>query len=129
VACIGVRNLDLEPVVSRDEISAIQELVPQVFVEDTVMEYILKIVTATRTESEFKAGVSIRGCLSLKLAAQASALAAGRDFVLPDDVASTVINVLVHRLALRRASSDTMEERRVVSSAVRRILSAIPVPL
>jgi MoxR-like ATPase len=122
-------DLDLEPVVSRDEISAIQELVPQVFVEDTVMEYILKIVTATRTESEFKAGVSIRGCLSLKLAAQASALAAGRDFVLPDDVASTVINVLVHRLALRRASSDPMEERRVVSSAVRRILSAIPVPL
>ena len=122
-------DLDLEPVVTRDEISSIQELVPQVFVEDTVMEYILKIVTATRTESEFKAGVSIRGCISLKLAAQASALAAGRDFVLPDDVASTVINVLVHRLALRRASSDTMEERRVVSSAVRRILSAIPVPL
>ncbi|RKX36384.1 MAG: ATPase [Verrucomicrobia bacterium] len=122
-------DLDLEPVVTREEICDIQELVPQVFVEDTVMEYILKIVTATRTESEFKAGVSIRGCLSLKLSAQASAIAAGRDFVLPDDVTSTVINVLVHRLTLRRASSDTMEERRVVSSAVRRILSAIPVPL
>jgi len=122
-------TIDLEPVVTREEVCVIQNLVPQVFVEDSVMDYILKIVTATRTESEFKAGVSIRGCLSLKLAAQASALAAGRDFVLPDDISRTVINVLVHRLALRRASSDTMEERRVVSSAVRRILSAIPVPL
>ena len=93
-----------------------------------MLEYILKIVAATRTESEFKAGISVRGCLSLKLAAQASALLAGRDFVVPEDVTRIAQDVLVHRLSLRRTFTDTLEERRVVTTILRRIVATIPEP-
>ena len=93
-----------------------------------MIDYILKIVSATRTESEFKAGISVRGCLSLKLAAQATALLAGRDFVVPDDVERIAHDVLVHRLSLRRTFTDTLEERRVCTTILRRIISAIPEP-
>ncbi len=55
-------------------------LVPQVFVEDSVLDYILRIVTATRSEAEFKTGVSVRGGRALRPAAQARALVHGRGF-------------------------------------------------
>lgn len=119
----------LSPVVSAREVTRIQQIVPQVFVEDSVLDYMLKIVAATRTESEFKAGISVRGSLALKLAAQATALLYGRDFVVPDDVMRVVHDVLVHRLSLRRAFTDTLEERRVVTAILRRIIAAIPEPV
>ena len=70
----------------RDDVVALQGLVHQVFVEDSILDFILRIVAATRTETEFKAGVSVRGGIALRTAAQARALVNGRDFVLPDDV-------------------------------------------
>ncbi|RME70452.1 MAG: AAA family ATPase [Verrucomicrobia bacterium] len=122
-------DMPLSPVVSAREIVSIQELVPQVYVEDSLLEYILRICTATRTESEFRAGVSVRAALALKLAAQAAALLEGRDFVVPDDVARVAMDVLVHRLSLRRAFTDTLEERRMVTTVLRRIINSIPEPV
>jgi len=118
----------LTPVVSRDEVLAIQALAPQVFVEDSLLDYILRIVTATRSEAEFKTGVSVRGGLALRTAAQARALVYGRDFVLPDDVMELVTPILSHRLALARQTSDALEERRAVVTVLRRILAALPLP-
>jgi len=86
------------------------------------------IVTATRTESEFKAGISVRGSLALKAASQARALYYGRDFVVPEDVNSVTSSVLSHRLNLRRPSSDAREERRLVEGIVSRILAVVPQP-
>jgi len=97
-------------------------------VEDTVLDYILKIVTATRTEAEFKAGVSVRGGLALRVAAQARALEQGRDFDIPEDVQEMAGYVQAHRLSLARQTSDALEERRTVLAALRRIITAIPVP-
>jgi MoxR-like ATPase len=124
----GYDDLGLSPVVSAREILAVQQLVPLVFVEESVLDYLLRIVEATRTESEFKAGISVRGSLSLKLAAQAAALMDGRDFVVPDDITAVAEDVLVHRLSLRRAFTDALEERRVVTTILRRIVAAIPEP-
>ncbi len=117
------------PVVTRTEIIQLQNLVTRIFVEDSVLDYLLKIVTATRTESEFKAGASVRGGLALKHAAQARALLHQRDFVIPEDIATLVVPVLAHRLGHIRASSDALEERRSVSAILRRILAAIPAPV
>ena len=88
-----------------------------------------RIVAATRTESEFRAGASVRGGLALRTAAQARALVNGRDFVLPDDVTELVQSVLAHRLALARQSGDALEERRTVGLHLKRILSALPPPV
>lgn len=124
----GYDAIQLNAVVTREEVKQLQALATQVFVEDSVLDYILKIVAATRTEAEFRAGASVRGGLALRTAAQARALVLGRDFVLPDDVAELAIPVLVHRLALVRQTSDALEERRVVTAALRRIVAAIAVP-
>jgi MoxR-like ATPase len=121
--------IELNPVITRDEVLRLQAVSAQVFVEDSVLEFLLKIVAATRTEAEFKAGISVRGGLALKRAAQARALLRGRDFVMPDDVTELVTPVFAHRLALVRPGSDSLEERRLVTGVLKRILGTLPPPL
>ncbi len=124
----GYDAIALNPVVTRGDIIALQALAQQVFVEDSVLGFILRIVGATRTESEFRAGVSVRGGLALRTAAQARALVHRRDFVLPEDVTELVAPILAHRLGLARQTSDALEERRAVTAALKRIVGAIPIP-
>lgn len=124
----GYDSIALNPVVTRSDILTLQGLVPQVFVEDSVLDFILKIVTATRTEAEFRTGVSVRGGVALRAAAQARALVRGRDFVLPEDVSELVGPIFTHRLALARQTSDALEERRAVTAVLRRILGSVPIP-
>jgi len=128
-ARLAYDSISINPVITRAEIVKLQALAQHVFVEDSVLDYILQIVTATRTEAEFKAGVSVRGGLALRVAAQARALVAARDFVVPDDVSSLAQPILAHRLALARQTSDALEERRVISAALKRILAGIPAPV
>jgi MoxR-like ATPase len=119
----------LNPVVTRTDVLRLQEAARQVFIEESVLDYLLKIVAATRTEAEFRAGVSVRGGLALRIAAQARALVSGRDFVLPEDVSELAGPILAHRLGLARQSSDALEERRTIGAALRRIVAAIPAPV
>ena len=122
-------SIQLNPIVTRAEVVKLQQLCTQVFFEESVLEFLLKIVAATRTEAEFKAGVSVRGGLALKRAAQARALLGGRDFVMPEDVLDLVLPILGHRLAMVRPAADVLEERNAVAAALRRIVGAIPMPV
>jgi MoxR-like ATPase len=124
----GYDAIALNPVLTRSDILGLQLLVHQVFVEDSVLDYILRIVSATRTEAEFRTGVSVRGGVALRSAAQARALVHGRDFVLPEDVGELVGPIFAHRLALARQTSDALEERRAVTAVLKRILASVPVP-
>lgn len=90
----------LEPVISREEMLELQRLVRTIRVEEIVSRYIVDIVQQTRKEARLKLGVSPRGSLMLFRACQASALADGRDFVLPDDVQRLARFVLPHRLIM-----------------------------
>ena len=125
----GYDAIVLNAAITRGDVLKLQALVHEVFVEDSVLEFILKIVAATRTESEFRAGASLRAGIALRMAAQARALVNGRDFVMPEDVTELVGPILAHRLALARQTSDALEERRAVGAALRRIVSAIPAPV
>lgn len=124
----GYDAITASAAVTAEEMIRLQAMAHEVFIEESVLDYILKIVTATRTEAEFRSGVSVRGGLALRTAAQARALVLGRDFVLPEDVAELAAPVLVHRLGLVRQTSDALEERRTVAAALRRILAAISMP-
>jgi MoxR-like ATPase len=121
-------DIALDPALTRSELSQLQQAVAAVFVEDSVLDFILRIVAATRTESEFKAGISVRGGLALKQAAQALALVRGRDFVIPDDITDLIAPVLGHRLSLTRPTSDALEERRAIGAVLKRIVEALPAP-
>ncbi len=128
VARMSYDAIAAKAVVTRAEVTGLQALAAQVYVEDSVLDYLLRLVTATRSEAEFKAGASVRGGLALRAAAQARALLNGRDFVLPEDVSELVCPILAHRLALTRQTSDALEERRLVVGILRRILAAVPGP-
>jgi MoxR-like ATPase len=121
--------IELNPVATREEVRRLQTLSARVFVEDSVLEFLLKIIAATRTETEFKTGISVRGGLALKRAAQARALLRGSDYVVPEDVSELVAPVFAHRLALQRPGSDALEERRVIIGALKRIVGTIPPPV
>jgi len=124
----GYDAIPIDAVVTKADMLKLQALAGQVFVEDSVLDFILRIVVATRTEAEFKSGVSVRGGLALRTAAQARALVLGRDFVLPDDVAALVGPTLTHRLAPARQTSDALEERRAVGATLKRILANVAWP-
>jgi MoxR-like ATPase len=88
----------LKPVVSASEVLKLQAAVRQVRVEDSIADYLLDLVHATRDHEDLHVGVSTRGALTLYRAAQSLALVSGRDFVVPDDVKSLAGPVLAHRL-------------------------------
>ncbi|HEY4302002.1 MAG TPA: MoxR family ATPase [Candidatus Didemnitutus sp.] len=125
---LGYDAIALNAVATRTDILKLQQLTGRVFVEDSVLDYVLKIVTATRLATEFKSGISVRGGLSLRLAAQARALLRGRDFAIPEDVQEMAGPVLSHRLGLARQTSDALEERRTVLAALKRIVASVPNP-
>ena len=103
-ARLGYDAIAVNPVVTRAEVLTMQALVGKIFVEDSVLDYLLRLITATRTEGEFKAGVSVRGGLALRVAAQA------------------------RRLSLARPTADAREESQSMLAALRRIILALPVP-
>jgi MoxR-like ATPase len=121
-------HLEAAPVVSRKEVVELQGFTRQVFLEDSIAEYIVRLVTATRQEPGFRSGVSPRGALSLKAAAQACALSRGRPFVLPEDVRSMLQPVFSHRLSLRKSLSDPLEERRSVEGLLTEIEARVAEP-
>ncbi len=88
----------LGPVSSPDELSVLQKQVWEVFVDETLQDYIVQLVYATRTHPEVTLGASPRASLALFRAGQALAAIQGRDYVIPDDIQSLVLPVLTHRL-------------------------------
>jgi MoxR-like ATPase len=89
----GVRLLDL------------QRTVWEVHVDDTVRDYIVRLIHATRNHSDLALGASPRGSLALFKTAQALAILRGRDYVIPDDVKTLAVPTLVHRLIVRPESA------------------------
>lgn len=128
----GQRRYDsivAEPVLDAAQLRELQGGVSSVFVEDSVLDYLLRLATATRTESEFRTGVSTRGSLALKAVAQATAYYHGRSFVIPEDVLDAFLPVCAHRLSLRRPSSDALEERHVIEGLLRKVIDSVSRPV
>ena len=90
----------LSPVLSLDELLRISREVKEVALEDSVQDYMLQIIQATREAPELRLGASPRALLILARCAQASAWLDGRDFTTPEDVRLLVRPVLAHRMIL-----------------------------
>ncbi len=88
----------LPPVLKGADVAALQETVRQVRMDDSLNDYILDLVTATRNHADVYLGASTRAALALYRAAQALALLEGRDYAVPDDVKQLVRPVLTHRI-------------------------------
>ncbi len=116
----------LEPVASAEEILTLQASVRQVRTTREMDEYLLELVHATRRCPELRVGASVRGMLMLYRAAQASAMLAGRDYVVPDDIQSLALPVLAHRVIPQGYLHGNRRE--AVESLVARLIQEVPLP-
>ena len=91
---------ELAPIITPGALTGMAELAADVYVDALVLDYIARLVDATRSADEVRLGVSIRGALALTRATRARAAAQGRTFVTPDDVKRLAVAVLAHRLIL-----------------------------
>jgi MoxR-like ATPase len=116
----------LQPVLHGDDVVALQAAARQVRLDDSLSDYILDLIEATRTHPDAYLGGSTRAALALYRAAQSLALLEGRDYVVPDDIKRLARPVLAHRLVaktLRRGErADAAEE------IVTDVLTRTPVP-
>ncbi len=116
----------LGPALDCEQVAALQAAVRQVTVEDSINQYVLDIVEATRRCDELHVGVSTRGALALYRAAQAAALVAGRRFAVPDDVKQLTVPVLAHRVIPKGYLHGG--DREAIESLVERLVDGVPVP-
>lgn len=116
---------DIKPALNRDRILALQDRVAEVAVHDSVAEYIIALVRATRSHSDVELGASPRGSLALMKAAQAMALLSGREFVTPQLVKQVAVPVLSHRLILRQTTALAGKRG---DDVIREVLQMVPTP-
>lgn len=95
----------LTSVASAADIPALAESVWTIRVDDSLREYIVRLVQATRTHGDLAVGASPRGALALYRGAQARAAIHGRDYVLPDDIQALVPLTLPHRCIVNPESA------------------------
>lgn len=109
----------LAPVISANNLIALQEAVPQVFVSDALIDYVQALVAHTRDSARFEAGLSPRAGLALLRAAQSHALVCTRKQVLPEDVQAVIPAVVGHRLrALGSAQNKVLDPAQEMIRAV-----------
>ncbi len=117
---------ELTPVITLDELLSMQKEVKGIFVDDTIKQYIISIVTRTRNHPQIYLGVSPPGSIALMKASKSYAYIQGRDFVLPDDIQFLAPFVFSHRMILQsQARYDGVNAEEIISS----ILSDTKVPI
>ncbi|HEX6854566.1 MAG TPA: MoxR family ATPase [Streptosporangiaceae bacterium] len=117
---------ELEPVAHATDIRELISAVRAVHVAQPIRQYVISLVSATRSSPELRLGASPRASLHLLRASRAYAALDGRDFVIPDDVQSLAGPVLAHRLL---PTSEAMVERELPERVLSRLVERLPLPL
>jgi MoxR-like ATPase len=120
---------DMQPVLSAADILELQDAVSEVTVDDAIVDYLMRIVAATRSSEMLDLGASPRGSLSLFRAAQALALTEERSYCLPDDIKRLVVPVFAHRLTVSSRYSSAMRRSEEAEAVLFEIMKTISVPL
>jgi MoxR-like ATPase len=120
-----LENGSINQVMSIDDLKRLRAVLPAMRVDAPIIDYLLRIVRATREHESILVGASPRGSINLLNASKARALLLGRDFVTPDDIVAMINPVLAHRLTLRAEAEISGETR---ADALRSILDKIEVP-
>ena len=121
----GQDELELAPVVERDELLAMQRAVETVHADEGILGYAVDLVTATRESPQVQVGASPRGSLALLKLSRARAALVGRDYVTPDDVKLVAVPALAHRITLR---PELWIQRVQAEDVVRDCLERCPAP-
>jgi len=122
------RPLDnISAVINPEDVLEIQKRIKNVKISNELMDYIVEIIIRTRSSDLIKIGASPRASILFSRACQAYAFVNGRDYVIPDDIKTLAIPILVHRLVPKGKIGDGRREE--VEDIIRDIISRITVPL
>jgi len=116
-------------VLTADDAVLLQQYVPDVRVDDSLMDYIMAIVEKTRKHEALSMGVSPRGARALYRAAQAFALLEGRNYVTPDDIKQLVVPVFAHRVVVNTRMALSQKGSEAGDHILEEILTLVEVPL
>jgi MoxR-like ATPase len=119
----------VQPVVSGDEIVTLQERVKLVKVDESLLNYLVAVVSKTRASEFLTLGVSPRGSMALYRAAQARAALNDRDYVTPDDMKSLVVPVFSHRVMVNARYASTLKKSHQADQILEDLIETVPVPL
>ena len=126
---------NVQPVLTTDQLASLQREVDRVFVDPVLMEYVVRIASATRIPKEYGLadigkyityGGSPRASINLVLTARALAFMRGRDYVLAQDIHDVALDVLRHRLVL---SYEALSDEVTPDTLIQKVLERIPVPV
>ena len=116
----------ITPVIDIAEILDLQQQVKSVYIDNTLLNYVVEIINLTRKNENILLGASPRGSLALCKAAQALALIKGRDYVLPEDIKRMIIPTLSHRIILKQ---EAKLKKKNVIEILSSIINSVFVPL
>ena len=117
--------LSLSPLLTRQELTRLQDQVEQTFLRDSVVNYIVSLSNATRSSPHLLRGASPRATLSVTAMSKAVARLRGRDYVIPGDVKEVYPTTVAHRLLL---SAQAQAQGLTAEQILREILAATPAP-
>jgi MoxR-like ATPase len=115
----------LEPVAQAEDIRDLIAAVRTVHVAEALKQYVIRLVSATRSSPELRLGASPRATLHLLRAGRARAALDGRDFVIPDDMQALALPVLAHRLL---PSAEAVVTRQAPEQVLAAIVERVPLP-
>lgn len=119
----------LAPVMTAHEVNEVQRTVTTVSVDDALVQYLMRIVAATRDSEMLDLGVSPRGTLALFRAAQALALTEERNYCIPDDIKRLVVPVFAHRIVVSSRFSSSLRRSEEAEAVLNELLKTVSVPL
>ncbi len=126
----GAAQLDtVRPVLTGDEVLAMQQEVRSIRVDESLVDYALRIVQQTRESQDLSLGVSPRGALMLYRAAQALAYVDGRTFCTPEDFKSLAVPVFAHRVVVNARYGSTLKKSEQSDEVLREIVENVSVPV
>ena len=115
----------LAPLMTRENLVAMQETVAKTYMSDAVVSYIVDLITTTRRHEDILRGASPRATLSVTAMAKAVARLRGRDYVVPSDVREVFLHTIAHRLIL---SPKAEGQQKTPEMVLRSIMESIPAP-
>jgi len=121
-------KVDVNPIASPQDILKAIEITSKVRVDQSIIEYIVKLAEATRNHERIALGVSPRGEVALLYASRAEAAINGKDYVIPDHVKSVLKLVFNHRIILKGGSMNPLESIDEVMKILDEILEEVPAP-
>jgi MoxR-like ATPase len=121
----GMDEVELRTVLDRETLLEMQRSIETVHVANSVREYCVDLVVATRTSPSTAVGASPRGSLALLKLARCRAVLQGRDYTLPDDVKAITVPALAHRVVLR---PELWVQRITEEDVVQEVLESVPTP-